>query len=257
MLSLLAASVAVMAMDQRRQPLLGDDRNLEEALPLAPMQPPTKSTIAVNRAHREVQELRQQEAEKAGPMAAAAKFTESVKDEGSGKQGVTRAFEKVLIEWFFQREWFDLGHLGQRVKPLGSMIGGCVLGLGVTSTADAMATTKYCPQVQWMVHYITSENAKELVNHLTAAEACQMQVEGRSVCQKQVEGLIEEYRTTVLTAFTLGFGLGLPMYKHRRYLANLVFRCPHRNGRLYEVDDDQKMLNAVTEDLEMLHEVSI
>lgn len=128
-----------------------------------------------------------------------------------------------------------------------------MLGLGVTSGFDGMATSKYCPYVQWVVPFLTSENAANMMNHLTAAEACQMQVEGRSVCQKQVEGLMEEYRSTVLTVFTLGIGLGLPMIKHHRYLANLLFR---RWPFGYEVDDDQKMLNAVNEDLVMLHEVS-
>jgi len=128
-----------------------------------------------------------------------------------------------------------------------------VLGLGVTSGADLAATTKYCPYVQWVGPFLTSEKAANMMNHLTASEACQMQVEGRSACQKQVEGFIEEYRSTVLIGFTLGIGLGLPMIKHRRYLLNLLFR---RRPFGYEVDDDQKRLNAVNEDLVMLHEVS-
>jgi len=92
MLSVLAASVAVLAVDQRRQPLLGDDTHLdlEEALPFAPNQPlssasprasrdsaapsssspPSSASVrymqAVNRAHREIVQLQQAEVKKAG-----------------------------------------------------------------------------------------------------------------------------------------------------------------------------------------------
>jgi len=131
MLFLLATSV--MAMDRGSgglaQPLVGAD--LESGRGAA--MPPTHSTRAVNHAMNHAKhvfaKIQKDEEDKTGLVAKGLQLGEGVKDEGSGHNGMVRAFERrVLVEFFFNMGWFDAGHFWNRAKPGAQICAGIVLG---------------------------------------------------------------------------------------------------------------------------------
>jgi len=105
-----------------------------------------------------------------------------------------------------------------------------------------MANTHWC--VKTLGHFL-KENATEIAANMTKLEWC----------HEQGEGLIDKYRKPAFWFFTFGIGAGVAVFKQRRYLLNLVLRCKRKDGRrLYEVDPDQRHLNAAEDDLKHLLE---
>jgi len=121
MLSLLTATVAVMAVE-RQQPLLGD--------------------LGTHSA-RVDQELLEDLARLEGSETLAQQLTQfgdRVKDEGSGHDGMMKALEKdLVVEVLYDRECFDFAFFWQRVMPIRNTISGIVLGQSAIGILHSMA----------------------------------------------------------------------------------------------------------------------